>query len=242
MNLDEILENIDLDTIRQIEETEDLQFIKMKECWSFLLEKSILKEKLENLFLFVIIANALITYQLSWTWENWWQEYYQFLWQKLSSLEEIPSFDFVIFFYDELFDVCKYNRRLQKIKKQRIQKLKIFFETENTLMDYKLDMFSLNNVIAKTMSQSSSAKTIVFAVKMYWYAVRVILSEFYSYPMDIWVPVDSRLIKLYEKINNKKTTSSKQVADWFEEISRQLSIPPLHLDSLCWVRIWKQII
>lgn len=46
-------------------------------------------------------------------------------------------------------------------------------------------------------SVDPSSKTIVFAVKMFGYAARIVYGRFVSYPMQIPIPVDSRIRKLF---------------------------------------------
>ena len=51
--------------------------------------------------------------------------------------------------------------------------------------------------ISKIMNKSDESKTITFAVKMFGYGSRTVFAKFVKYPIDIQIPVDSRLKKIY---------------------------------------------
>jgi N-glycosylase/DNA lyase len=53
--------------------------------------------------------------------------------------------------------------------------------------------------------------------------------------MSIGIPVDSRIRKIYE-LWNSKSLSDKQIYDYFHGLAHKYGIPPLHLDSLLWVK------
>ncbi|MFZ5341292.1 MAG: N-glycosylase/DNA lyase [Patescibacteria group bacterium] len=69
----------------------------------------------------------------------------------------------------------------------------------NKLKRYYENMSELNKDLARIFSQKLDAKTITFAVKMFGYASRIVHKNIIFYPSNITIPIDSRLIKIYEK-------------------------------------------
>jgi len=63
---------------------------------------------------------------------------------------------------------------------------------------------------------------------MFGYASRIAFGEFIPYPMEIDIPKDFR-IENY----TKRLTSQDPVKFW-REIALEVSIPPLHIDSILW--------
>jgi N-glycosylase/DNA lyase len=55
--------------------------------------------------------------------------------------------------------------------------------------------------------------------------------------MNIKIPVDSRIMKIWEKFD----IEGKDIQDYLQKISEKYSIPPLHLDSLLWIKLWQEI-
>ena len=89
-------------------------------------------------------------------------------------------------------------------------------------------MLKFRNDLVKVMRAKEDAKTIVFAVKMFGYASRIVFREFVPYPMEIPIPKDFR-IENY----TRRFTSEDPVKFW-ERISKEVGIPPLHIDSILW--------
>jgi DNA-(apurinic or apyrimidinic site) lyase len=81
------------------------------------------------------------------------------------------------------------------------------------------------------MKQNKDAKTIVFAVKMFSYWTRNIFNEINYFPLEINIPIDSRLIRLFKKYKWEYEDINK----FYFDLSKKLSIPELHLDAILWV-------
>jgi DNA-(apurinic or apyrimidinic site) lyase len=81
------------------------------------------------------------------------------------------------------------------------------------------------------MKQKKDAKTIVFAVKMFSYWARNSFKKLNFFPENINVPVDSRLIALFEKYK----WDYEDINKFYFDLSKKLNIPELHLDALVWV-------
>lgn len=204
------------DAIR-IEES-DRQYIALKN-----LSKNIQNR---DTYLSLILANAIICYQLSWKWENYWEEFSEY-------------FSNIDFEENELLEVLwifikqsKNNKRFIDTKIKRLEKLKpfldIFLWKEE---EYYNDMEKLRDSLTKTMKQKKDAKTIVFAVKMFSYWARNIYNKVNYFPENINVPVDSRLIALFEKYK----WGYEDINKFYFDLSKKLDISELHLDAIVWV-------
>jgi len=85
------------------------------------------------------------------------------------------------------------------------------------------------------MKQDKNAKTIVFSVKMFGYAMRIYMRKFIPYPFDIAIPVDSRIKKITAKF-----TEQDPLSFWYV-IAKEVGIPPLHIDSIIWTVYRKDV-
>lgn len=83
------------------------------------------------------------------------------------------------------------------------------------LLDYYDDMTLLCNKLADAMQQTAYSKTITLSVKMFGYAARIVTGRFVIYPMDVQIPVDSRLRQIY-LYNMNKNVVEKKIQDYFQ--------------------------
>lgn len=99
--------------------------------------------------------------------------------------------------------------------------------------------------LSKRLNVNPNAKTIVFAVKMYYYGCRACLKADLVLPYSIPIPVDKRiaLISYTSKViscincSNPVNTILKRpsiVRRIWSSIAKLCRIPPLHLDCLLW--------
>ncbi|NJE48809.1 N-glycosylase/DNA lyase [Thermococcus sp. 9N3] len=211
----EILRELGLDCAKTIEEKVDLQFDALRN----------LRENLKDdeLFIKLVMANALVSYQLSGKGEDWW-------WEFSRHFSENPPRD-IAEAYAQFLPNSKTNRRLVAGKLKRIERVEPFLESlsMDELRDYYFNgMERLRDDLAKVMNAKRSAKTIVFAVKMFGYAGRIAFGAFVPYPMAIEIPDDVR-INAY----TKHFTTEPPVSFW-KGIAEKTEIPPLHIDSILW--------
>jgi DNA-(apurinic or apyrimidinic site) lyase len=100
------------------------------------------------------------------------------------------------------------------------------------------NMAKLRDDLAMNMWQKKDAKTIVFAVKMFYYGAKNIYWEI-NLPKEISIPIDSRLTNLFEKYKENYT----DISLFYTDLSEKLNIPELHLDAILWVNyndlIWE---
>jgi len=223
-------------------EWEDRQFLALKE----LKPSPNLSQRERNIwttnYLFLIIANALICYQLSWKWEDYWEEFWEHLLITLPpsvSLQGTPlekgrfvtQKQFILDFFENFLPNSKNNKRFVKVKLKRIEKLLPFFENFIWREEYYYEnMTVLRDDLAKIMKQKYDAKTIVFAVKMFSYWARSCFDRVIYFPENISVPIDSRLIKIFEKYK----WDYLDINDFYSDLSKKVWIPELHLDAILW--------
>ena len=98
-------------------------------------------------------------------------------------------------------------------------------------------MDKLRNDLAKIMNQKVNAKTIVFTIKMFSYWARNIFNKLHYFPENINVPIDSRLIALFDKYK----WDYEDINKFYFDLSKKLNIPELHLDAIVWVNYDKLI-
>ena len=199
-------------------EGSDRQYIALKDLSENIINKEI--------YLSLILANAIICYQLSWKWENYWEEFSSYFSNVSIYKNEIIS---------ELWNFIKQsknNKRFIDTKIKRLEKLRLFSEKFFWNEEFYYDnMENLRDELAKAMKQKKDAKTIVFAVKMFSYWARNIYNKLNYFPENINVPVDSRLIALFDKYK----WDYENIDNFYLDLSKKLNIPELHLDAILWV-------
>ena len=213
--LKNVLMELGIECARIIEEKVDLQFLALKNLHKNLGD--------DELFIKLVIANSIVSYQLSGKGEQWWLEFSNYFSQNYPKTTILRA-------YSELLPKSKTNKRLISSKLNRLERLEPFLMTltlENFEVYYN-NMLKFRNDLVKVMRAKEDAKTIVFAVKMFGYASRIVFREFVPYPMEIPIPKDFR-IENY----TRRFTSEDPVKFW-ERISKEVGIPPLHIDSILW--------
>jgi len=210
------LQWFDLNYAIKLEET-DRQFIALKS----LIEKNQNKEEV----LALVVANSIICYQLSGTWENYWEEFSSYFAEKKISYENI------VFLLWEFIKQSKNNKRFIDTKVKRLEKVKFALDLFEWKEEYFYqNMIELRDLLAKTMKQKITDKTIVFAVKMFGYVARNIYF-FVAYPKEIFIPIDSRLTNLFEKYKGDYSDINK----FYLDLSEKMDVALLHLDWIVWI-------
>ncbi len=218
----EKIKDYNLADILKIEES-DRQFIalqKLSKCFSDY-----------DLYLALIISNSIICYQLSGKWEDYWEEFSNYFCEK-----EINYSNLI----DELINFIsnsKNNKRLLNIKIKRVEKLRDFVLGFHWKWEYYYkNMLNLRDDLAKIMNQKKDAKTITFTIKMFGYWARNIY-DFVEYPYSISIPIDSRLISIFDKYK----WEYRDINLFYSALSNRLWISQLHFDALVWVNYQKLI-
>ncbi|WP_297092074.1 N-glycosylase/DNA lyase [Thermococcus sp.] len=211
-----ILSGLGIDCARTIEERVDLQFDALQNLHGSLRD--------DELFIKLVIANSLVSYQLTAKGERWWWEFSRYF-------SENPPGESISEAYSRFLPNSRTNRRLVAGKVKRLERVEPFLGSlslDRLRKYYFSGMERLRDELAKTFGSKRSAKTVVFAVKMFGYAGRIAFREFVPYPMAIEIPDDVR-INAY----TKRFTNEPPVVFW-NRIAGETGIPPLHIDSMLW--------
>ncbi|MDD3646628.1 MAG: N-glycosylase/DNA lyase [Candidatus Gracilibacteria bacterium] len=205
-------------------EEADRQFIALKNLWANI------DYNPKKYYLALIIANALICYQLSGKGEDYWEEFSEYF-SSLSPFGGKMSGGQIGGFLSEFIKLSKGNRRFVETKIKRLEKLRPFLKCFIDREEYYYEnMIELRDDLAEVMNQNKVAKTIVFAVKMFSYGARNVFGKIVYFPSEICVPVDSRLTNIFEKYRENYTDINK----FYFDLSQKLGIPELHLDAIIW--------
>ena len=255
------LKNFTLEDALKIE-SQDRQFLALKKLYEN-------KKFSDELYLFLIIANALISFQLSWKGEDYWEEFGDLGIRGDFGDEKKIKKEKICEFFENLLRNGKNNRRFVDMKLKRIQKIVWYQENVKKISDddlrwyqndslkrsdlinlwldwwelYYKNMDKLAQDLGEIMGQAKDAKTIVFAVKMFSYWARNVFGYVEKFPFTLNIPIDSRLVKLYlietRWEARRGQMNKKDVKNFYQGLAKKLNIPPLHLDAILWVNFAK---
>lgn len=183
-------------------------------------------------FFSLILVNSLLTYQLSSTGEEYWEEF-SICADKYFCNKQFNTNQTCIFFKDFL-PTSKWNKRLLNMKLIRITKIELFLEQFiSNLEKYLENLIILRDDLSTAMKQKTDAKTIVFAIKMLLYWKRIAnLETPINIIKQITIPIDSRLEKIFEIYKEEYTDIKK----FYRDLSIKLDIPEIHLDTILWLK------
>lgn len=242
-------------------EKQDLQFKAIEKLYARIEDK--------ELFFWLILANSIICYQLSSSGEKYWEEFCSEASEHFLELKERTQVIFpspkewqlsviIIWFLIDFIPNSIWNKRLIEVKIKRLEKTKDFLTIFLNNIDYYIsNLIFLRDELSKTMNQKKDAKTIVFAIKMIMYGIRIIEDKKWKekrtiqviYPTSpslklhttgswewqlinqISIPIDSRLIKIFEIYKEDYTDIKK----FYKDLSTKLQIPEIHLDAILWL-------
>lgn len=225
INLEDFLKEYDIKKAKELEHL-DPQFLALQNC------RNNIENKDENLFLYLVIQCSIVSYQIAWSGELWRTEFWKKVEKDRNILQDMwkkgqNNSDWRLDFLKN----SKNNKRIYNIKKSRIEKLNKILQTEKDFSKYHNNLENLNKILAKTMWTKIHSKTIVFAIKMFGYAFTIISWKEIQYPIDINIPVDSRIKKIY-KLNTNKESEESQIRKFFADLSQKYNISPLDLDTI----------
>ncbi len=179
----------------------DRQYIALQGLYSHI--------KDSELFLRLVVTNALLSYQLSTKGEIYWENFAKFF-SRYREIDAFPHF------------LKTYNKRLLDTKLKRYKKISACIEDMN-LSNYCEKLSQFTQDISHCLNQKQDAKTIVFSAKMLLYGCRIVKKKKLFAPDDIFIPLDNRI---------KKIEEGKR---FWREISEKTRIPLLHIDSIIWI-------
>lgn len=230
MGLTNFIKQYNIEKIKKLEQN-DPQFLALEKA------RSNIKNKDENLFLFLIIQCALVWYQISGSWEKRRTEFGEKITKDRQILKEFRQKNKSN--TDRRYNFLtnsKHNKRIYNIKINRLKKFDNILQEIDSFFWHKDKIILLQEKIANIMKTSKSSKTVTFSIKMFGYWIQTITKINFIYPMDITIPIDSRLKKIY-LINNgsnqkQNRIDAKEIQKYFQKLSKFHQIPPLHLDSI----------
>ena len=210
-----ILKKWSVDEIMEFEEKYDEQYKSLKKMYEKIPDK--------KYFCIIVLLNALVSYQLNGTGEQYWEEFSKYF--RKTRIKD-PIEDLI-----EFLTQSQYNKRLKETKIKRIRKLRkivrMLEESQDKLYENPNDLL---NLLSRALKSPRTSKTLVFAVKMFNYACRIKTGIKRPLPYEIDIPLDNRILKISEKLSG-----TKNPLELWREISEKTSLPPLHIDSLLWV-------
>ena len=165
-----------------------------------------------ELFLKLVLVNALMSYQLPMRGERYWETFAGFFSEK-KNLQRFEEF------------IRTYNNRFLSGKLRRLKRVLSLIEnlSGEHLVQFCRNPEALLEYLSRGLKQPKDAKTLVFAVKMFIYACRIATGKPIRAPFGIDIPLDVRLKKIADDLG------------FWRSLARRLGIPPLHLDALVWV-------
>lgn len=233
MKLIDYMQQFSLDDVLAIEHS-DKQFLVLQEAWN-----SIDSQKLSDkeLFVFLVLQCALVGFQIAGSGPLRWEEFAQKIQHNRNILQEM-QYNNIDRWY-QFLTTSRYNKRLYNNKRKRLEKFASAYNTIVTnvkLVSHHEDMTNFWKVLSVAMQQDPHNKTMAFAVKMYGYAVRIVTNTFVTYPMDIVIPLDSRLRRIaIQQDSSYSIANDATIIDYYQWLAEKYDIPPLHLDSLIWI-------
>ncbi len=212
----DVLKEFSLDDIFDFEENYDEQYLALRN-----LHYSI---KNPSIYLSIIILNAVVSYQLNCSGEAYWWEFSHYYSKRPPPDNNVGEEmrRFII--------VSKCNRRLINQKIKRIEKaakyvVDICRDWRRLIENQEIIAYQLAGIL----NTDPDSKTIVFAVKMLNYGLRILTGKKLPAPFGVDIPLDSRIIKISKKLGLKEPRA------FWRDLSRRINIPQLHIDSLLWV-------
>lgn len=227
--------------------TSDEQFVSLVKAYEFCVKKAQKITPVE--FTNFIVANSIICYQLSWTGEKYWEEFS--FW--LKNIEKTKFQSNWIKLIKDFVKNSKNNKRLLEIKMLRLDKYpyeKMKSLISNIFEEIKSGKFSewnfepIINQLTESFSQKHSDKTMVFALKMFSYAIYIVTSDteshyyvenfnpFSGFPEKTTLPVDSRIKALLKE--NWKPHTDSWAKEYLKELAKWLEYPLLAYDAVLW--------
>ena len=177
------------------------------------LEKLYRETKVPEIFLKLVVINALMSYQLQMKGEKYWETFSEFF-SENPEIERFKEF------------IKTFNRRFLNAKLKRLDKVikcveKLFLNY--SLVDIGKDLTILVKELSECLNQKTDSKTVVFAAKMFMYGYRIAFGENPEKLGEIAIPIDSRLSKISSDKN------------FWKELSEKSGIPQIRLDAVLWI-------
>ncbi|MCD6428681.1 MAG: N-glycosylase/DNA lyase [Desulfurococcales archaeon] len=197
----------------------------------------------------LLAINACVSYVLAGRGEEYWSSFADYV----ASAGRCPStYLEVTELVKEFVSESKYHRLARAAKLSRLSKLarcSALKRFEDPHAEFVTNPRSLLRVLTDCLKSSGHAKTVVFAVKMYYYGVKACLGIDLVLPDEVEVPVDRRVAYLAytsgmlevsggtsrEEVIRKLMVQAEVVRLVWDRVAKLSGIPPLHLDAPLWI-------
>jgi len=218
-----LIKEMGLDTIKGFEER-DPQYIAISKLCASIKNKCIVSS--------LTILNSLVSYMLTGRGERHWN-YFSEYFSRRGAIKD-PCQDFL-----EYASTSPYLARLRAAKLNRIRKI-CGTALLSELMHCGVNLDELAERLGKALGVDWRSKTIVFAVKMAYYAFKSCGYEPLRLP-SVPIPVDYRVSTITHCSGLSKEEPrvlmgrQRFVQEIWEQVSRLSGVPAINLDSLVWV-------
>ncbi|MET1128689.1 MAG: N-glycosylase/DNA lyase [Thermoproteota archaeon] len=185
------------------------------------------------------VANAIVSYRLSVRGEEYWQEYARFI--QRAAAAQITSDANPADIVSEFLLESRGNRVQREQKAKRLEKARSLLKRLAANPSEYTDLKRLRDELALSLGSDKASKTVVFAVKMAFYAFRALGMDVRNLG-EIDVPIDRRMSILTRSSGMLRVSPElimsrcrdAAVQAW-RRVSAASGIPPLKLDTLLWL-------
>lgn len=186
----------------------------------------------------LVVANALVSYRLTLTGEEYWLEFANWFTKTRPHIEKV---DDILNAFSSFLDVSKGNKILRVQKLNRLRRAARVIENVLAQSNRYLDLKLLVSELAMSLRAKPFEKTIVFAAKMAYYIFRILG---YNARLEeiTMIPIDKRLALLTatsglldaDPKNIMSRYRDTAIEAW-REVARLSNIPLLRLDAIVWL-------
>ena len=197
----------------------------------------------------LLAINACVSYLLTGRGEEYWSSFARYV----ASVRSYPrNYLEVIELVKDFVSRSRYHARGRVAKLSRLSKLlkcRVLSKFEDPNLEFIRDPRTLLKTLVGCLGSSEYSKTLVFAVKMYYYGIKACYGKNMVLPRSIKIPVDRRIAYLTytsgmvevgdevgrEDIIETLMKRSRIVRLAWDRVSALSEIPPLHLDAPLWI-------
>lgn len=236
--LSELIGKLGLETIYFIEE-KDKQLEAMRNLYA--------KTGHVGYVCLLAVSNALISYKLSVKGEEYWLTFSKELSKTKPSLNYALE-NIVRFLRKHRLNVINLEQKINRLR--RLYSSNIVHKIFNNPEAYARNIVKLWKDISEALHTDPKSKTIVFSIKMFYYAYYASTDIRIRLPMEIPIPVDFRVsiisltsgllqfkrsMMFSDKVKLLLSKYGDAVREAWNEVSERANVPPLNLDALIWV-------
>lgn len=195
----------------------------------------------------LMCLNATVSYMLTSPGEEYWNEFAGYAVKQGFKVESAEKAYALV---ASFLQACRGNRLFKPTKLKRLSLMRASGLVDRIYSQYEAyarDLEGLRRDLASSLRASASAKTIVFAVKMFYYAFRAATGRGVRVPLSIPIPIDRRIawitilsgmVSVPQPFNASvaRLVRRREVAQKAWNMVASFSgIPPINLDAPLWL-------